>query len=299
MSLQMHCVIPILFILSPWTFSNAQAGSVYLGYSQTEQLSVTKSRSLNFEPNGNVAFISFDLNDNLSLNFDYADLADGVSITNNVSDKLDIKSWGVGASYYWAAWSFSANYSFWQDDLITTLPNVEQTLFTQRSESPSSAISLAYNWNLTAWQLGLMAGIHYGDWQQYQELINREKQAKQSSLNGGNSSFVSVQVLMARIITVGGREDLMLGGSLGWNQITSSGSAAIVRNGRNVGQIKKGSAANRLSASGVTGNESYGQLNLYASYNLNDDWLVDLDLNFDLGSEDNTQAWSVNIGYLF
>ena len=56
MSVQLHRVIPTLFILSPWVFSNAQAGSVYLGYSQTEQLSVTKSRSLNFEPNGNVAF---------------------------------------------------------------------------------------------------------------------------------------------------------------------------------------------------------------------------------------------------
>ncbi|MFT4809528.1 MAG: hypothetical protein ACI9LX_002877 [Paraglaciecola sp.] len=299
MSVQMHRVIPALFILSLWAFSNVQAGSVYLGYSQTEQLSVARNRSLNFEPNGNVALISFDLNDNLSLTFDYADLADGVSITNNVSDKLDIKSWGIGASYYWAAWSFSANYSFWQDDLIISLPNAEQTLFTQRSESPSSAISLAYNWDLTAWQLGLMAGIHYGDWRQYQELINRETQAEQSSLNGGNSSFVSVQVLMARIMTVGGQEDLMLGGSLGWNQITSSGSAAIARNGRNVSQIKNRSAANRLSASGVTGTESYGQLNLYASYNLNDDWLVDLDLNFDLGSEDNTQAWSLNIGYLF
>jgi hypothetical protein len=133
------------------------------------------------------------------------------------------------------------------------LPNAEQTLFTQRSRTPSTAVSLAYNWDLTAWQLGLMAGIHYGDWRQYQELINRETQAAQFSLNGGNSSFVSVQVLMARIITVGGQEDLMLGGSLGWNQITSSGSAAIARNGRNVGQIKKGSAANRLSASGVSG----------------------------------------------
>ena len=292
-------VIPTLFILSPWAFSNAQAGSVYLGYSQTEQLSVAGNRSLNFEPNGNVALFSFDLNDHLSLTFDYAALADSVSITNNISGKLDIKSWGIGASYYWAAWSFSANYSSWQDDLIIPSPNTEQTLFTQRSESPSSTISLAYNWDLTAWQLGFMAGIHYGDWRQYREVINRETQAEQSSLNGGNSSFVSLQILMARLITVGGREDLMLGASLGWNQLTSSGSAAIARNGRNVSQIKNRSAANRLSASVVTGTESYGQLNLYASYNLNDDWLVDLDLNFDLGSEDDTQAWSVNIGYLF
>ena len=292
-------VIPTLFILSPWAFFNVQAGSVYLGYSQTEQLSVAGNRSLNFEPNGNVALISFDLNDNLSLTFDYADLADDVSITNNVSGKLDIKSWGIGASYYWAAWSFSANYSSWQDDLIIPLPNVEQTLFTQRSESPSSALSLAYNWDLAAWHVAIMAGIHYGDWRQYQEVINRETQAEQSSLNGGNSSFVSMQVLMGRLITVGGQEDLMLGASLGWNQITSSGSAAIARNGRNVSQVKNRTAAYRLSAAAVTGTESYGQLNLYASYNMNDDWLVDLDLNFDLGSEDNTQAWSVNIGYLF
>jgi hypothetical protein len=179
------------------------------------------------------------------------------------------------------------------------LPNAEQTLFTQRSESPSSALSLAYNWDLAAWHVAIMAGIHYGDWRQYQEVINRETQAEQSSLNGGNSSFVSMQVLMGRLITVGGQEDLMLGASLGWNQITSSGSAAIARNGRNVSQVKNRTAAYRLSAAAVTGTESYGQLNLYASYNMNDDWLVDLDLNFDLGSEDNTQAWSVNIGYLF
>jgi hypothetical protein len=292
-------IIATLFILSPWAFSNVQAGSVYLGYSKGEQLSVARNRSLNFEPKGNVALISLDLNDNLSLAFDYADLADGVSITNNVTAKLDIKSWGIGASYYWAAWSFSANYSSWKDNLIIPLPNTEQALFTQDSESPSSAISLAYNWDLTAWQLGLMTGLHYSDWRQYQEVINRETPAEQSSLSGGNSSFISVQVLMARLITIGGQEDLMLGASLGWNQITSSGSAAIARNGNNVSQIKNRSAANRLSQSVVTGTESYGQLNLYASYNLNYDWLVDLDLNFDLGSEDNTQAWSVNIGYLF
>jgi hypothetical protein len=278
---------------------HVQAGSVYLGYSQTEQISVAGNRTLSLDPSGNVVLMSFDLSDNWSLSVDYADLGDSTALTNNATGKLNIQSWGAGVSYYWGPWSWSANYSSWQDDLSISLASTEQTLFNQNSKSPSSALSVAYNWDLTHWQLSLMAGMHYGEWRQTQKSLNRETQTAQSSLDGGSSTFVSLHLMLARLISVGGQEDLILGGSLGWNQLTNSGSAAIARNGRNVSQINNRTIINRLSAAAVTGTESYGQLNFYTSYSLTDDWLVDFDVTFDLGSEENTQAWSVNLGYFF
>lgn len=285
-----------LFVVA---WPQAKAGSVYLGYSQTDHLSFAGFRELNFTPSGPAVLLTFEPSDKLSLAFNFAELTDHVQLTNQVGGQLGLQSYAASASYYAGAWSFSASYAHWQDDLSITADSFSPRLLKQHSDSPSLALSLAYDWQLTHWQLGMVAGLHYSDWEFAQTAFNLQSQQVQSAVDKGNSNFVSLTFLAARAFTLIANQDVILGGSISWNQLGNSDASAISRNGRNISQINNRILAHSLSLAAASGSESYGQLNLYLSYSINNHWLVDIDASTDFSSADNSRAWSVNLGYVF
>ncbi|MGS2721103.1 hypothetical protein [Paraglaciecola aestuariivivens] len=279
--------------------TSAQASSSYLGYSQAEQVSFAGNRELHFAPKGPVGLISFDLTDKLQVSVNFAELDDQMQLSERIAGQLNIESWGIFASYYWQNWSISANYSKWQDDLGIAVQQVEQSVFQQQSRSPSVSFSIGHDWTFNQWQLGLVAGLHQSKWELAQRLFYQQSQIDQSSLDQGHSRFVSLAVSTSKFVALSAQHDLMLGLSLGWNQVINSESAAISRNGRNISQITNRVIANQLAAAAAIGTESYGQMHLFVSFDLGLNWILDIDTSLDFASTQNSQAWSINLGYLF
>jgi hypothetical protein len=166
--------------------------------------------------------------------------------------------------------------------------------FAQETQSPSSSVSLAHSWDGSDWQVGLTMSIHYSNWRQYHLLQNRLNEVRQTGFDEGDSTFIGTSVSAAKVLPISPHTQLVVGGSIAWNYLTNDESLAVSRNGRNISQISQ-----RTSSATVTGSETYGQLNVYLSYNICESWLIDVDSTFDVGGEENTQAWSVNLGYIF
>jgi hypothetical protein len=265
-----------------------------VGYSQSEQKSFVGERALNFSPIGPSLLVSIDLNDNLLLSFDYASLNDELVIMNTTNGNVEIESWGAGLTYYWEDWTLSANYSDWQDELRITAIASELARFSQDTQSPSSSLSMAHSWDGSDWQVGLTMSLHYSKWSQSNRSQNQLNEALQSAFDEGDSTFIGTSISTAKIVAISPQTQLVVGGSISWNYLTSNESLAVSRNGRNISQVSQ-----RLSSATVTGTESYGLLNMYISYELSESWLIDLDSTFDVGGEEDTQAWSVNLGYVF
>lgn len=288
----------ILFVLFyVTTFPSVHAGSLFVGYSQSEQNTLVSNRNLAFSPSGTSVLLSFDITEDWALSFDYAKLTDNKSVANSISGELDINVWGAGLSYYLNDWSFSASYSDWQDDLLIYRDR-NQLLSEQSTRSPSASLSISYDWFIHNWQIGVSSGLHNSDWQQ-NRVTSVQTNPATSTFDEGTSNFISLGLSTARIISFENAHDVIIGGSLAWNYLTNAESNAVTRNGRNIGRVTNRTGRSVSASSGITGTESYGQLNIYVSYNISKSISVDFDSTFDIADEETTQSWSVNLGYIF
>jgi hypothetical protein len=62
------------------------------------------------------------------------------------------------------------------------------------------------------------------------------------------------------------------------------------------GNFNRAGGGNISSASG---DDSYGQVSFYVSYDLNESWSVDVDTGIDIGTDENEIIWSLSFGYFW
>jgi len=287
----------VLTIIATTASSVCYAGAAFVGYSQSEQSTLVSNQILGFSPKGTSALLSFDLTQDWSLSVDYTKLNDTQIAVNNATGELEVSSWGVGVSRYVNDWSISLSYSDWHDDLVILLNN-NLVFLDQATRSPSTSFSVAYDWEQGSWQFGLSAGAHYSDWQQISFSPDRTNINPQS-IDEGKSTFISIALSTAKLIEIEQVGNMIIGSSFSWNQLTDSDSMAVSRNGRNISRISNRTSSNISNIAGIIGTESYGQLSFYLSYDITDNVSVDVESTFDVGGEQNTQAWSLNFGYFF
>jgi hypothetical protein len=292
-----HLCICVLTITATISASDCYAKAVFVGYLQSEQSTLVSNKILEFSPKGTTALLSFDITPDWSLSVDYTKLNDKHLAANNAGGELDVSSWGVGVSRYINDWSFLFSYSDWHDDLKVQLKD-NVGFLDQATRSPSVSISGAYDWNQGHWQFGLSAGMHLSDWQQI-SITPVGPNTRTKSVNEGKSTFISIALSTAKLIEITHVGNMLIGSSFSWNQLTDSDSLTDSPNGRSISRVNNRTGHDHSNIAGITGTESYGLLNFYLSYDITDAVSVDVDSTLDLGGEQNTQAWSINLGYLF
>lgn len=280
------------------SLSAAHAGSVYIGYGQSEQVTSLENRDLNFDAGGLSLLASFDVSDALSVSFDVSQLDDDINITEQVVGELDIDTWGVGLNYMVEDWLFSASYASWEDELLVDARLRTPRRLDQSTDSSSIGLTSSYNWYGDSWQSSLGAGFHYADWTSTDRIMAPESQLN-SAEDEGSSTFISFTASAAKYIFFENDAYIAYGIVISWNEILDNASDAVSRNGRNISQINNRLAQDLIGQNAVIGTESYGQGTMYVSYGLNENWVVDVDVTSDIGTDQNNLAWSVNLGYQF
>ena len=282
--------------LMPFT---SQASSVYVGYGQSEQTTEpAPDRKLDFTPGGTTALISLDVTDQLSVSADVYRADESQSLSDRLTGNIEIRSWSIGVGYFLDNWSFSASYVNWQDELTINDSNNNVTGIEQESDSPSISVQAGYDWQKGNWQLGTGVGVHYSDWDMSERRIIRDEPPR-DSLDEGSSTFISLNLSASYFIELNQNRGMILGLSTRWNQLTDSESAAVSRNGRNISQINNRTVLNFINSQSALGTESYGQVNTFVSYDISENWLVDVNVSLDFGGEESSTAWAVNLGYVF
>lgn len=227
---------------------------------------------------------------------------DKQSVNQQASGELELESLSLGAGYYLDNWSFSLSYLDWQDELLVIRDTTSRTLSTDQTDANSYAVSVSYDKTFNDWQLGVSSGLHFSDWELARQSIVRMADGEfsdQSGVDTGDSLFISLGLSAAHYHSLSATSGLMIGGSLGWNQLTDSDSEVVSRNGRNISQIANRTIRNLVTSQNIIGSESYGQGSLFLSYNFTEHWVADVNLSYDFGGEQSSSAWSVNLGYQF
>ena len=138
------------------------------------------------------------------------------------------------------------------------------------------SFSGAYDWGQGCWQFGLSAGAHFSDWEQA-SFTSVRSNTQTKSIDEGKSTFISLAFSTAKLIEIKQVGNIIIGSSFSWNQLTDSNSLSVYRNGRNISRINNRIGSNFSNLGGITGTESYGQMNFYLSYDITDAVSVDVD----------------------
>jgi hypothetical protein len=140
-----------------------------------------------------------------------------------------------------------------------------------------------------------------------------------TEVNSGDSSSISTSFSVARFWSLTEDTGVLVGGILSWNHMLSGDSVLVSSNGRNIptnrpnqgGNNANGGGAgvtggndfnragNTTGLSSVSGDDSYGQVSVYVSYDLTESVSVDFDYGVDIGTDENDAVWSVSLGYFF
>ncbi|NQZ12998.1 MAG: hypothetical protein HRT35_38120 [Algicola sp.] len=139
-----------------------------------------------------------------------------------------------------------------------------------------------------------------------------------TEINSGDSSSISTSFSVARFWSLTENTGVLVGAILSWNHMLSGDSVLVSSNGRNIPPNRAGQGGNNAPAvagaaggnnfnragnnnglSSVSGDDSYGQVSFYVSYDLTESVSVDFDYGVDIGTDENDAVWSVSLGYFF
>lgn len=288
---------PAALFFAPATLAN----SIYVGHSSSEQVSILGDRTINLAPVGQSLYGSVDVNDNWSVNADITRLNDDVSIDNLATLSFDVNSHSMGMSYFQDTWSVYYHYSSFDDEQVVLRSNPGTQLSSSTTKVKTHSVGGGYFWTFQeTWQMSLTGALHLSDWTQTsQSDLPDPDRPPQSLLESGESTLLSVSANLSRYIPLTESMSLTPGIFISWNDAIDSSSEVVNRNGRNVSQIRNPDVRSQISSQVATGSESYGQFSVYLSIDLTENWVLDLDTSVDFGTDEDTQSWSINLGYLF
>ena len=349
--------LPFKFVTSSLLLSlgislPAQASSISASFESLKLPVSYLDESVTLSPAGPGLSLSYDVNDNWSIDISHQDWQDDMVFNQLFSTDTELSSISAGVSYYDDSWSYSLFYNRSEDDTaLVSLTQPELLNRMDNTESSSMGLSVGYGWMSGDWFYNASLGLQQSDWDSRSIItVPRPAPPPQNGgnggggqgggnngggngdgndnpppppepvadigeeLNGGDASSVSASFSLARFWQLDNGRGVLAGAMLSWNH-TYSGDSALIsqtgrmfngpnnpRGGQNIPTSGGNSNFDRAAGTGVgsfTGDDSYGQLGLYLSYDVTESISLDFDTGFDIGTDNNEQVWSVSVGYYF
>ncbi len=311
----------------------SSANSLNLSYGQLKQHTSYIDEEVTLEPIGPSLSLSLDLNEQWSVDLGYNKWSDELTFEGLFTADSDLKTWGGSVNYYLNKWSFSFSYNDYQDDLLlASVRRPDERYRSDKTTSTSYGASTGYGWVSGNLFYNVSFGAQMADWVSTSITLNTplpeapppppagEPQAPQNTLlteiNSGDPSSISTSFSVARFWSVTEDTGVLMGGILSWNHMLSGDPVLVSSHGRNIAPNRPNQGGNNAPAVGggvnnfnragnttglgsASGDDSYGQVSFYVSYDLTESVSVDFDYGVDIGTDENDSVWSVSLGYFF
>ncbi|MFT4926042.1 MAG: hypothetical protein ACI8WB_002140 [Phenylobacterium sp.] len=320
----------LALVISGLLSSHSYANSFTVSYGQLEQQISVEDETVAFKPMGPSMSLSMDLTDNWQFDLDYQHFEDDLNhLTEDLDTRhvdVDLTAWGGSVNYFIDNWSFSGSYSMSEEDTFIVDPERSTNFRAEDVHATTLGASAAYGWASGNWFYNVSAGVQYSDWALDNEILNIPQPPPPPGGNGpppplppppiiskertrDNSTSLSSSVSLAHFWSLSDDTGVLVGGLLSWHHVLSGESSQVTRNGTNqptptpnAPNTPNGGNGNQQGNNGLTslsGDDSYGQVSLYVSYDLSEAWSIDLDVAADLSSQYSATSWSMSVGYYF
>jgi hypothetical protein len=293
--------------------SSSYANNVSLNFSQLEQQISLQEENLSLKPAGPGVSLSFDLTSELILKFDYQAWQDNQQASNLSTVGIDLSTIGGSLSYLKNNWFYSASISASKDD-ITYLRERKTTPYrTEDTQTTSLGLNIGYNGLIDNWMYDYSVGLQYTDWTiDSTQIENKtppprpgEPKAPLSNTTktDNNTTNINATAALARYWQLSGDNSLLAGAMLSWNYQLSGDEALSSGNNppppRSNNPVRPSGIGGNPINRATSGDDSYGQVLLYISYDLTSVWSIDIDTAIEVASDNNNQSWAIGMSYLF
>jgi opacity protein-like surface antigen len=303
---QFIALISVLLLPSKMTLANTFS----LNHSQLEQYISLTDEDVLLKPAGEGVFLSLDLNDEWQVKFDYQTWQDNKHAISPIAINLDLISFGGGLSYVGDNWYASTNIGYSEDDISYRANQSRADNRQNKTQITALSASIGNNWLAGNWMFDLSMAVQYADWTVEKVTFNNEraqqdgKPAEEISTNNSDSASISAGFSAARYWQLTQEQGVLVGVIFSWNY-EFSGDESLRADGsppprRTAGQQAPASNNINSNPSRITsGDDNYGQVMTYLSYDINNDWSVDLDTAVEVATTNNNLSWSVGVSYSF
>lgn len=308
-------IITCLFLLIV-SSSTVHASNLSVSYSQLEQYVVLQNENVLLKPAGGAVFLSTELAENWSANLNYQSWKDDDNYQNIADIDLDLLTWGGSISYYQDNWYVSTSLSASEDDLSITSMRSNAIFREENTQVISVGILAGYNGYINNWLYDLTLGAQYDDWDidKKQQKVQPDREVNvQSNHISDSSTNINASLSLAYYLPFSNDTSLLFGSMVSWNYMLTDDdelrSNELDENSRN--PLFKALLSQRITSRSTTrrtsntqsrvtaGDDNYGQLTLYLSYELSESLSVDLDTSIELASDDRNQSYAIGLSYSF
>lgn len=296
----------ILTCLFCTTSYNALANNIAVNHSQLEHYIALPNEEVLLTPAGEGIFLSLDLNKDWTIKFDYQHWQANQQAISPVSLDLALTSFGSNISYAKNNWYISTSIGLSEDD-VSYRENQRRTDFRQEDTQVTSfSTMLGYNWLQGDWMFDASIGAQYADWSIKNKKFNGEraqqngKPSEEATITKDNTSTINIGISAARYWELTEQQGILAGVMLSWSY-QFLGDEKLTEENRppiRQGRLQLRNNAGNTSRA-TSGDNNYGQISAYLSYDINNDWSIDADTSVDIASENSGQSWAVGISYSF
>ena len=292
------------------TSTSTFASNIAINHSQLEQYISLPDEEVLLKPAGEGVFLSFELNDNWNIKFDYQKWQDNEHAISPVSLDLNLLSFGGSISYVKDDWYVSTSIGVSEDNISYRLDQRNSDFRQDNTEVTSLSGLLGYNWLQGNWMFDISVGAQFSDWLIENKEIN-SKRAQQDGkppeeimLTEENTLTVNAGVSAARYWELSQQQGVLAGAMLSWRYqlsenetITDENISPPRQNNQAQPSAFRSGGSNSLRV--TSGDDNYGQITAYFSYYINDTWSVDLDTSVEIASTHNNRHWTIGISHSF
>ncbi len=299
-------ILSSLYIISASTLAN----NIAINHSQLEQYITLSDEDVLLKPAGEGIFLSHDINEQWQVKLDYQTWQDEESAINPVSIDLNLTSFGGNLSYVHDTWYVSTSIGFSEDNVAY---RADQSRTDNRQENTQvTALSavIGNSWLKGNWMFDLSIGAQFADWSIENKMINSKraqqegKPPEEISTTNSDSANITAGISAARYWELAQEQGILMGVMFSWNYQFSgdedleTDTISSVRHSAN--QQSRGSRNISTNPSRITsGDDNYGQIMTYLSYDITNNWSVDVDTAVEIASTNNSLSWAVGLNYTF
>lgn len=286
------------------------ANNIAINHSQLEQYITLSDEEVLLKPAGEGVFLSLDLNDNWSVKFDYQNWQDNEQAVSPVLLDLTLTSLGGSINYMQNNWYVSTSIDLSEDDISYGATQRRSDFHQDNTQVTSFSGILGYNWLQENWMFNASIGAQYANWSIENKVFNREnaqhkgKPSEETTITEDNTSTINARISAARYWALTQQQGILAGLMFSWNyqlsgdeNLTEENILPPIRQNRPQPTTLRNSGSNTSRA--TSGDDNYGQITAYLSYDINNTWSVDIDTAVEISSANNNQSWAIGFNYSF
>lgn len=281
----MHCArFLVALLIFPCA---AKASYLALEANQFKQTYFFNDQEIELSPQGHRLSLDVDLSEQLSIGIAFGDWDDNDN-NQRYSAQMTLEDKQLSISYMLEDWSFNGYFATQEDNVEVTEKRLQPRNGMQLSDSDNYGLGVNYGIELSnEFYLMLLSGIQRSEWSGVTTIFVPDRPDDQQ-LTESDSTTAMLGTSLSWQQELGSQQYLTIGGSVSWYK-TLSGEQNLLQRNR----------AGSQRGFSVSLEDSYGVVSVYGSWDIDENWAIDVGFDSVVGSDENNNSSYLGIGYYF